>query len=143
MKKTYIPFTSAVWETWKKSASTSNYQYLSHQLDKIFTWSHGLSLDMGSSWVTMLKKVQTQRESTAQNITINSLPVVEWLILSSGDQLQNKEYYKVAEIEVLVILDSFAKWKKHFLFPFLSCLHPHNTFSYYVCCPGSYLSIWF
>lgn len=62
--------------------------------------SHLLSLDKASFWVTMLKKVQTQRKSTAQNTTINSLRMVEWLILSSGYQLQNKEYYEVVEIEV-------------------------------------------
>lgn len=66
------------------------------------TKSHGLSLDKGSLWVTVLKKVQIQRESTPQNITgtINCLSMVEWLRLSSGDQFQNKEYYKT-EIEVL------------------------------------------
>ena len=65
------------------------------------TKSRSLSLDKGSLWVTMLKKVQTQRESTPQNFTeaINTLPMVKWLKLSSGDQFQNTENYKVAENE--------------------------------------------
>lgn len=48
----------------------------------------------------MLKKVQTQRESTPQNFTetINTL-LMKLLKLSSGDQFQNTENYEVAEIE--------------------------------------------
>lgn len=74
----------------------------------------------------MLKKVQTQRESTPQNVTetINSLPMMKWLRLSSGDQFQNKEYYKVEEFEVLDYSRLFCQMKETLSLPLSLLIAP-------------------
>lgn len=50
--------------------------------------------------------------------------MVEWLILSSGDQLQNKEYYKVEDIELLGYSWLFCQKKEMLFFPLSLLIAP-------------------